>query len=199
PDPLGEKLTLMWHDHFATGYAKVRDVGLMRRQNDTFREHARGKFADLLNASVREPALLLYLDAQTNRKGHPNENLGRELLELFTLGVGRYTEADVKEAARALTGWFVEEGRFTEIPARHDDGEKTILGQTGRWAGSDLVGLLLRHEATAERIVLKLCRLFFGDSGVSAEAAASLAAGLRGHDLDVGWAAGVILRSARFF
>src|SRR5438876_7648667 len=129
PDPLGEKLTLFWHDHFATANSKVQDPGLMRRQNDTLRRHARGKFADLLNAAVREPALLLYLDAQANRKGHPNENLARELMELFTLGLSHFTEGDVKEAARALAGWTVEDGQFTELPAQHDAGEKKILGQ----------------------------------------------------------------------
>src|SRR5262249_39669220 len=122
PDPLGEKLTLLWHDHFATAYSKVRDVGLMRRQNDTFRQHARGQFADLLSPSVKEPALLDYLDAPANRKGHPNENLARELMELFTLGIGNYSEKDVKEAARALTGWTVEDGVFTLKPAGHDTG-----------------------------------------------------------------------------
>ena len=96
PDPLGERLTLMWHDHFATAQSKVEDLALMRRQNDTFRRLARAPFGDLLNASVREPALLLYLDAPSNRKGHPNENLARELMELFTLGVGNFTEADVQ-------------------------------------------------------------------------------------------------------
>src|SRR5436190_8901164 len=102
----------------------------MRRQNATLRANCREKFAALLNASVREPALLLYLDAQTNRKGHANENLARELMELFTLGVGHYSETDVKEAARALTGWTVEEGKFAEAAAKHDDGEKTILKKT---------------------------------------------------------------------
>jgi uncharacterized protein (DUF1800 family) len=199
PDPLGEKLTLLWHDHFATAYGKVRDVGPMRRQNDTFRKHARGRFTALLDASVREPALLLYLDATSNRKGHPNENLGRELMELFTLGVGHYTEADVKEAARALTGWAVEDGEFVEGAPRHDPGEKTILGRTGRWTGSDLVKILLENPATAERVATKLCRQFFGDRGVEPAALKSLANGLREHDLDIGWAAGTVLKSKLFF
>jgi uncharacterized protein (DUF1800 family) len=199
PDPLGEKLTLLWHDHFATANSKVRDAGHMRRQNDTLRKHARGKFADLLNASVREPALLLYLDAQANRKGHPNENLGRELMELFTLGVGHYSEADVKEAARALTGWTVEDGKFAEVAVRHDDGEKTILGKTGAWAGSDLLKILLEHPAVADRIATKLCRLFFGENAVPPEGVKVLAAGLREHDLDIAWAARVVLKSKLFF
>jgi uncharacterized protein (DUF1800 family) len=199
PDPLGEKLTLLWHDHFATANSKVQDPGLMRRQNDTLRKYARGKLADLLQASVREPALLLYLDAQANRKGHPNENLARELMELFTLGVGHYSETDVKEAARALTGWTVEEGQFAEDATRHDAGEKTILGKKGKWTGADLLTLLLSQPATAERIAVKLCRLFFGESTLAPEAVKALAAGLREHDLDITWAVGVILKSQAFF
>jgi uncharacterized protein (DUF1800 family) len=199
PDPLGEKLTLLWHDHFATANTKVQDPALMRRQNDTLRRHARAPFADLLGAAVREPALLLYLDAQANRKGRPNENLARELMELFTLGVGHYSESDVKEAARALTGWSVDEGQFVEGAAEHDPGEKTILGKTGKWAGADLVALLLRHPAAADRIAFKLCRQFFGEKGLPPAAVPALAAGLREHGLDVRWAVGVILRSKLFF
>ncbi len=107
PHPLLEKLTLLWHDHFATANSKVMDVALMRQQNDTLRKHARGKFADLLNAAVRDPALLLYLDAPANRKGRANENLSRELLELFTLGVGNFAERNGRErgrGARSLAG-----------------------------------------------------------------------------------------------
>jgi uncharacterized protein (DUF1800 family) len=199
PDPLLEKLTLVWHDHFATANAKVDDVGLMRRQNDTLRTHARGRFAGLLNAAVREPALLLYLDAQTNRKGRANENLGRELLELFTLGVGHYTEADVKEAARALTGWTVEDGEFAENGERHDAGEKTILGRKGPWTGANLIDLLLEQPATAEHIARKLCRQFVGNSGVPAEAMQQLTDGLRQHDLNISWALERILASQLFF
>jgi uncharacterized protein (DUF1800 family) len=199
PDPLGEKLTLLWHDHFATANSKVRDAALMRRQNDTFRKHARAPFAALLIASVQQPALLLYLDAQANRKGRPNENLGRELMELFTLGVGHYSEADVKEATRALTGWTVEDGQFTVDTAWHDGGEKTILGQTAKWDGSGLVKRLLDHSATAERLATKLCRLFLGEKSLSQDVVQALAAGLREQDLDIGWAVGVVLRSRLFF
>jgi len=199
PHPLLEKLTLLWHDHFATANGKVDDAGRMRRQNDTLRTHATGKFGALLNASVREPALLFYLDAQTNRKGHANENLARELMELFTLGVGHYTEADVKEAARALTGWSVDDGQFVELAERHDAGEKTVLGAKGKFDGTQLVDLLLKQPATADRVGKKLVRQFFGDSGVSADAAKQLAAGLRERDLDIGWAVGTVLKSRLFF
>jgi uncharacterized protein (DUF1800 family) len=199
PHPLLEKVTLLWHDHFATANSKVGDAGRMRRQNDTLRKHALGKFADLLNASVREPALLFYLDAQTNRKGHANENLARELMELFTLGVGNYTEADVKEAARALTSWGVDDGKFVELPERHDAGEKTVLGVKGEFDGTRLVDLLLKQPATADRIVKKLVRQFFGDGGVSADAAKQLAAGLRERELDIAWAVRTVLKSRLFF
>ena len=158
PDPLGERLTLMWHDHFATSNLKVNDLSLMRRQNETFRRHARSPFPALLEGAAREPALLVWLDAPANRKGHPNENLARELMELFTLGVGRYGEPDVKEAARALTGWTVADGAFREAPDRHDDGEKTVLGRTGRWTGADLVKILLDQPATADRLARRVCR-----------------------------------------
>ncbi len=199
PDPLLEKLTLLWHDHFATANSKVADVGLMRRQNDTLRKQARGRFADLLAASVKEPALLLYLDAPANRKGHANENLARELMELFTLGVGHYSEQDVKEAARALTGWTVEGGGFRVRAANHDAGKKTILGKDGAWSGDDLVRMLLGHPATAGRVAVKLCRLFFGERGTTPEARKALADGLRERNLDVGWAIQTILRSTAFF
>jgi uncharacterized protein (DUF1800 family) len=199
PDSLGERLTLFWHNHFASAQSKVEDTALMRRQNDTFRRFARGKFADLLNASLREPALLLYLDSQANRKGHPNENLARELMELFTLGVGHYSEADVKEAARALTGWSVDDGQFAEVADDHDDGAKTILGKKATFGGADLLTWLLAQPATAERIAVRLCRHFFGETVLLPGAVPTLAAGLRDHGLDIGWATGVILNSRLFF
>jgi uncharacterized protein (DUF1800 family) len=199
PDPLRERLTLFWHNHFATGYAKVQDVVDMWRQNELFRRLGLGSFAELLNAAVRDPALMVYLDAQTNRRGHPNQNLARELMELFTLGIGNYTEQDVRESARALTGWTVADGRFAEAPDAHDPEEKTILGRRGRWTGSDLVRMLLEHPATAVRLATKLCGVFFGEPAVPADAVRSLAEGLRQRRLGVGWAVETILRSSRFF
>jgi uncharacterized protein (DUF1800 family) len=199
PDPLTERLTLLWHNHFATSNDKVRDVAAMRRQNETFREWARAPFGKLLDAAVRDPALLLYLDAPANRKGKPNENLARELMELFTLGIGPYTERDVKEAARTLTGWSVADGEFREDPREHDPGEKTVLGRTGRWRGADLAKILLDHPATPRRLAVRLCELFMGEGAVSADGIAALASGLRAHDLDVGWAVATVLRSRAFF
>jgi uncharacterized protein (DUF1800 family) len=199
PDPLGERLTLMWHNHFATSALKVRDLSAMRRQNELFRALARAPFGQLLPAAVRDPTMLVWLDAPANRKEHPNENLARELMELFSLGIGHYTEADVKEAARALTGWTLVSGKFHEDATLHDAGDKTILGRAGRWRGDDLVRLVLDHPATAERLALRLCEQFMGEGAVDAAASKALASGLRTHDLDIGWAVETVLRSQTFF
>jgi uncharacterized protein (DUF1800 family) len=199
PDPLTERLALMWHNHFATSAAKVRRPEAMRRQNELFRRHARAPFGELLGALVRDPALLEWLDAPSNRKGHPNENLARELTELFTLGIGNYTERDVKEAARTLTGWTVVGGEFRADPSAHDPGEKTVLGRKGRWQADDLVRMLLDHPATSRRLAWRLCEWLMGEGGVDAAAVGALADGLREHRLDIGWAVGTVLRSEAFF
>jgi uncharacterized protein (DUF1800 family) len=199
PDPLGERLTLLWHNHFATSNEKVNDLAVMRRQNELFRQHGRGPFGALLKAVVHDPALLIWLDAPANRKGQPNENLGRELMELFTLGIGHYTETDVKEAARALTGWKIAQGAFREWFPDHDDGEKTLLGHKGRWKGDDLVRILLEHPATSRRLAWRICEWLMGEQGVDAAALEALAAGLRKHDLNIGWAIETVLRSRAFF
>jgi hypothetical protein len=199
PDPLGERLTLLWHNHFATSNEKVKDTAAMLRQNEAFREHGRGPFAALLKALAHDPALLVWLDAPANRKGKPNENLGRELMELFTLGVGHYTETDVKEAARCLTGWRVKDRAFEVVADWHDDGDKKVLGHRGRWNGDDLVRFLLEHPATSHRLAWRLCEWLIGEQGAGADALAALAAGLRAHELDIGWAVATVLRSWAFF
>jgi uncharacterized protein (DUF1800 family) len=199
PDPLTERLALMWHNHFATSNLKVENLTAMRRQNDLFRQLGRGPFGELLKAVVHDPAMLVWLDAPSNRKGHPNENLARELMELFSMGVGHYTEADVKEAARALTGWGVEDDAFADVPARHDDGEKTILGRKGAWKGDDLVRMVLEHPATARRLAWRVCELFLGEKALKAADVGALADGLRERHLDMGWAVETVLRSRTFF
>jgi uncharacterized protein (DUF1800 family) len=199
PDALGERLTLMWHNHFATSNRKVDDLDAMRRQNDLLRRYARAPFAELLNAAVHDPALLIWLDAPANRKGHPNENLARELLELFTLGIGAFGENDVKESARALAGWTLNRGSFFENLAAHDKGEKTVLTKRGRWNGADLIRLLVDHPATARRLAGRLCETFMGEGGVSPDAVVELAEGLRSHELDIGWGVATVLRSRAFF
>ncbi len=199
PDPLTERLVLLWHNHFATSNLKVQNLEQMRRQNEIFREHAQAPFGQLLHTVVHDPALLVWLDAPANRKGHPNENLARELMELFTLGIGNYTEADVQSAARALTGWTVTDDAFHEVPIRHDDGEKTILDRKGPWKGDDLLNIVLEHPATADRLVFRICELFMGEKAVDAAARGALATGLRQHNLDIGWAVETVLRSQAFF
>ena len=199
PDPMTERLALVWHDHFATSNAKVDDLAAMRRQNDLFRKHARGRFAELLGAVVKDPALLIWLDAPANRKAHPNENLARVLMELFTLGVGNFTEKDVKEAARALTGWAVRADAFADEPARHDGAEKTILGKKGRHTGDDLLAMLLAHPATARRLASRVCEWLLGEGAADVRAVGVLADNLRRHQLDIRWAVETVLRSRTFF
>ncbi|MFV0444688.1 MAG: DUF1800 family protein [Planctomycetaceae bacterium] len=199
PDPLRERLTLMWHNHFATSNLKVSDLRLMRRQNETFRKHALAPFGELLREMSHDPALLLWLDAPTNKAGQPNENLARELMELFTLGIGNYTETDVKEVARSLTGWTVKQDEFKAQASIHDDGEKTVFGQTGAFDGDDIVKLLLDQPATARRLAWRLTQEFMGEGVVSAAALDELADGLREHNLDIRWGVETMLRSESFF
>jgi uncharacterized protein (DUF1800 family) len=171
----------------------------MRQQNELFRKLGREPCGELLSAVVHDPAMLVWLDAQSNRKGHPNENLARELMELFSMGVGHYTEHDVKEAARALTGWSLDEDVFTEVPARHDAGEKTILGHKGNWKGDDLVRMVLEQPATSHRLAWRVCEHFLGEKALKKADVDWLAAGLRQRQLNMGWAIETVLRSRAFF
>src|SRR5579884_4000592 len=143
--PLREKLTLFWHNHFATSLAKVREPALMFRQNCLLRRHALGKFGPLLQDVSRDGAMLVWLDSNSNVKGRPNENYARELMELFSLGVGHYTEHDIREAARAFTGWHTDGQGFRFNAAAHDYGSKTVLGRTGKLDGSDIIDVLLEQ------------------------------------------------------
>jgi uncharacterized protein (DUF1800 family) len=158
--PLEEKLTLFWHGHFATGENKVRDYRMMYSQNLMFREHASGNFRDLLIGLLKDPAMLVYLDNGENIKKHPNENFGRELLELFTMGVGNYSEHDVREAARAFTGWTNDVLAFRLDADQHDSGEKVFLGQTGPLGGEEIIDIILAQPVTAEFVAAKLYRFF---------------------------------------
>jgi uncharacterized protein (DUF1800 family) len=199
PDPLGERLTLMWHNHFATSNRKVQDLVLMREQNDVIRQHARDPFGQLLAAVVKHPAMLLWLDADSNRKGKANENLAREMLELFTLGIGHYKEADVQSAARALTGWAVVDGHFDFRAARHDSESKTFLGTTGPLTGEDLLLIVTKNPATAKHVARRVCGTFLGETKVDDGALNALADGLHERNLDTTWAVETVLRSQLFF
>ena len=156
--PLEEKLTLFWHGHFATGAGKVRDARMMHRQNEMLRANAAGNFRDMLVGILTDPAMLVYLDNGENRKDHPNENFGRELLELFTMGVGNYSERDIREASRAFTGWTNDGVEFRFDAGNHDFGEKTFLGRTGAFDGEDIIDIILETPVTAEFIAGKLYR-----------------------------------------
>lgn len=200
PHPLRERLTLFWHGHFATSNAKVRNANLMRRQNDLLRKHALGRFGDLLAAMSRDPAMLVWLDSASNRKAHPNENYAREVMELFALGRGQYTEKDVQEAARAFTGSFVQGDVYREVISQHDDGLKTILGRTGAFRGEDVTSILLEQPACAEFLCRKLYRLFVSEvDDPPAPLLAPLARGFRESGYDVRVPVRTILASRLFF
>jgi len=170
----GEKLVFFWHGHWATSVQKVDSAQLMLKQLNTFRALGRGDFAVLVRAMLRDPALIIWLDGQRNTRKAPNENLARELMELFTLGIGGgYTEDDVKAAARALTGWALERttGQVRLEPGRFDDGEKTILGKTGRFDADGLADLLVAQPASPRFLAARLWFRFAQDGVVPDEAA----------------------------
>ncbi len=148
PRPLREKATLFWHGHFATSADKVDDAKLMWRQNQLIREHALGDFSALTQAVAKDPAMLIYLDSAINRKAHPNENFARELMELFCLGEGNYTETDVQELARCFTGWEIKNERFRKNRYQQDAGSKRLLGQSGEMDGEQAIDVVLRQPAT---------------------------------------------------
>ena len=160
PRPLQEKMALFWHGHFATSEEKVRDYRKMLRQNMLFRDKGNGSFRELLIGVAQDPAMLAYLDAGVNVKGAPNENFAREIMEMFTLGVGRYSEHDIRDAARAFTGWNAQDLQFTFDPARHDDGIKRVLGREGRLDGIQVIDTLLAQPVAGEFIAGKIYTYF---------------------------------------
>ena len=175
--PLQENLTLFWHNHFATSNDKVNNPPYMLQQNQLFRALGAGRFVDLLIAVSKDPAMLIWLDGQSNIKGHPNENWARESMELFTLGIGNYTESDVQAAARACTGWtLAADGTVAFNATRFDSGTKTILGQTGNFGLDDFSRMLAAHPATAAHLCTKLFVWFAGDNPTGADLAPMLAA-----------------------
>jgi hypothetical protein len=198
--PLREKLTLFWHNHFATSIDKVQNVGQMYRQNCLLREHALGKFGPFLQAMSKDGAMLVWLDSNSNVKGRPNENYARELMELFSLGVGNYTEKDVREAARAFTGWHTLGDRFQFETGLHDDGAKTVLGQTGAWNGDDVVRIVLQQPVAARFLVRKLYRFFINENTVPPDALlAPLCDAFRKSDYDIAALVRTMLASRHFY
>ncbi len=160
PRPLQEKMALLWHGHFASNEAKVRDYRKLLGQLQIFQTQGLGNFRNLTIAVAQDPAMLSFLDAGVNVKGASNENFAREIMELFTMGVGHYTEKDIREAARAFTGWNYVDLKFVVNKDQHDDGEKTFLGKTGRFDGVDVINIIMQQPATADFIAAKIYRYF---------------------------------------
>ncbi|HVN36336.1 MAG TPA: DUF1800 domain-containing protein [Casimicrobiaceae bacterium] len=200
PSPLTERMTLFWHNHFVSAQPKVRTTRLMYWQNATLRANALGNFGTLLHAMAKDPAMLVYLDGVRSRKGTPNENFAREVMELFTLGEGHYSETDVKEAARAFTGWSLdrETGHYVFRPALHDYGMKTVLGKSGRFDGDDVLDILLARPETAEYVTAKLWREFVAPD-VDAADVRRIAAQFRESHYDIRVALKEILTSDAFY
>jgi uncharacterized protein (DUF1800 family) len=167
PAPLLEKMTLFWHGHFATSGSKVEDAALMQRQNDLLRQYALGDFSKLLQEISRDPAMLIYLDSITNRKAHPNENYAREIMELFCLGEGNYSEQDIRELARCFTGWEIKRKKFRFNRYQHDNGTKTVLGTTGELSGEEGIAIVVGQETAPRFIVRKLIKFFVMDEPVA--------------------------------
>ena len=181
--PLEEKIALFWHGLFATGYSKLNQARALLNQIDTFRRYGLGRFDNLLVELSKDPAMLLWLDNTDNHKGAINENYGRELLELFSMGIGNYTEDDIKECSRAFTGWTLGNAEYMAVRASkdsiwpysriawhfqyrdwdHDDGEKTFLGETGNFNGEEIIEIIVRQQATARFVCTRLFQFFAAD------------------------------------
>ena len=181
--PLEEKIALFWHGLFATGYSKLNQAPTLLNQIDMFRRFGLGSFRDLLVELSKDPAMIIWLDNNDNHKDAINENYGRELLELFSMGIGNYSEQDIKECARTFTGWTLGNAEYMSVRAMkdsiwpygriawhfayreddHDDGEKTFLGETGRFSGEDAVDIIVKQEAAARFLSTRLFQFFGAD------------------------------------
>ena len=184
PQPLREKMALFWHGHFASNEAKVRDYRKLLGQLELFQKQGMGNFRDLTVAVAQDPAMLSFLDAGVNIKGASNENFAREIMEIFTMGVGHYTETDIREAARAFTGWNYVDLKFVVNKDQHDDGEKTFLGHTGRLDGVNIIDIIMQQPATADYIAGKIYRYFVREN-LSPELQKKLGAILRQNKYEI--------------
>ena len=211
--PLEEKMALFWHSLFATGYSKLNQARVLLNQIDMFRRHGLGRFDTLLVELSKDPAMIIWLDNNDNHKGAINENYGRELLELFSMGIGHYTEQDIKECSRAFTGWTLGNAEYMAVRASkdsiwpygriawhfgyrdgdHDDGEKTFLGTTGRFNGEDIIDIIARQEATAHFISRRLFQFFAADE-VDAEGEQAIQEMMQSY-FDAGYEIRAVLRT----
>jgi hypothetical protein len=184
PRPLEEKMALFWHGHFASNEAKVRDYRKLLGELQLFQKQGTSNFRDLTVAVAQTPGMLAFLDAGVNVKGASNENFAREIMELFTMGVGNYTEKDIREAARAFTGWNFVDMKFVVNKDQHDDGEKTFLGKTGRFDGVDVIDIIMKQPVTADYIAGKIYRNFVRED-LSPELQKQLGAVLRQNNYEI--------------
>ncbi|HKI34817.1 MAG TPA: DUF1800 domain-containing protein [Gemmataceae bacterium] len=200
PQPLREKVTLFWHNHFATSNAKVNNAAYMLGQYDLMRQHALGNFRSLLQEMSKDPAMMVWLDTSLSKKGMPNENYARELMELFSLGIGNYTEKDIREAARAFTGWEIKDGKGDFNPKQHDATEKTVLGKTGNFKGEDVVNICLEQKSAPYFVCGKVYRFLISETTPpTPELLEPLATQFRKSDYDFGALVKTVLRSNQFF
>ncbi|MCP4172043.1 MAG: DUF1800 domain-containing protein [Fuerstiella sp.] len=200
PAQLLEKVTLLWHGHFATSAQKVEDAELMFDQNNLLRKYALGDVAQLLQEISRDPAMLIYLDSVTNRKAHPNENYAREIMELFCLGEGNYTENDIRELARCFTGWEVKKKKFRFNRYQHDTQSKSVLGRTGKFGGEEGVKIVVEQDAAPQFIAMKLLKfLVMDEPSPSKELLAPLARELRENQMQIAPTVRRILTSNVFY
>jgi uncharacterized protein (DUF1800 family) len=199
PAPLQEKMTLFWSGHFTSSYQKGIPAQALVDQNNLFRANALGNVHDLTLAVSQDPAMLRYLDNAQNVKAHPNENYARELMELFTLGIGNYTETDVRESARSFTGWNLDRDfRFVDRPAQHDDGSKTFLGRTGTFTGRDIVDIIFQQPAAARLFAGRILD-FFVYNDPEPELIDAVAAQLRANTFVLAPVMAMLLRSNVFY
>ena len=199
PHPLLEKMTLFWHGHFATNGGTLKNPRLMPQHLQLLRRHALGSFASLLQGLARDPALLLWLGAEANRKAAPNENFARPLLETFTVGPGPFTERDVAEAARAFTGWFVLRDHLRYLPQEHDETAKHLLGREGNFTGEDVIRIVLEQPATPRLLVRRLYGWLIAETEEPGAALLAPLAESFARDWDVSRLVETVLRSNLFF
>jgi uncharacterized protein (DUF1800 family) len=198
PRPLQEKMALFWHGHFAVNEPKVRDYRKLLEELELFENQGTGNFRDLTVAVAKDPGMLTFLDAGVNVKGAPNENFAREIMEMFTMGVGNYTEKDIREAARAFTGWNYVDLKFVVNQDQHDDGEKIFLGKSGRFDGVDIIDIIMKQPVTAEYIAGKIYRYFVRED-LSPELQRKLGSVLRGANYEVAPLLDTIFLSRDFY
>ena len=198
--PLREKIALFWHNHFATSNAKVQNARLMLGQYRLVHKHALGSFSDLLVEMGTDPAMLFRLDTVQSVKGKPNENYARELMELFSLGIGNYSETDIREAAKAFTGYEIKDGKGTFNSRQHDDGVKKVMGKSGKFKGEDIAKICLEQPACPRFIVRTLYAFLVSEAEMpAAEIIDPLAEQYRSNGFDTGKLVATILRSNLFF